>query len=736
MVRENNSVEWFVDGENYFSEVFFRLSQAQSAVCISDWWMSPELYLRRPTSLYPDSQLVEVLGSLADRGVKVYVLLYKEMTFALSINSLHTKKTLQARNRDIKVLRHPSVGLRGGKFFWSHHSKLICIDSSIAFMGGLDMCYGRWDTQEHPLCDLDGDIFPGIDYSNVRVADFEKVHRWKVDSVDRARVPRMPWHDVCISVTGIVVKDLWKHFMELWNHVVKDIIGAKDDREEIIPLPDNTAVQRIQNSLQSVFSRSLDEGPEEVVARSKERRPTLVFPGLVAGVKVELKEREEAIKAMRARFLSKRQRVDTGAEEVEESEEAEKMGGADNRFNFLDVMKTFMTTRFLDPFPDVQRVQAEPGEPETAKLQQEEEQDAAETSRALHYSEGDNGFESIPKRESLAFVNTGSKHVQCQVLRSAGSWSLGVEKSEESILSAYYELILDAKHFIYIENQFFISTSAGKPVINTISEALIQRISMAIEQGEQFRVIVVLPLLPAFEGSVDDPGATVLRVQLHWEYRTICRGKKSIYSKLRKLVDNPEEYISFYSLRTHCLLSGVPTTEMIYVHSKLMIVDDTTVVIGSANINDRSMNGDRDAELCLFVRDSEEMAKKFGEKEVKVTKFAHTLRMQLFKEHSGCEEDWMLENPFKKEFYRVWDRRARRNTRMYHKIFRCYPDNNIKKLSEVKEFMMGAEKGLYETEAGKIKGHIVEFPLEFLSEENLKISVMSKESLLPDNTFV
>ena len=30
--------------------------------------------------------------------------------------------------------------------FWSHHEKLVLIDNEIAFMGGLDLCFGRWDT--------------------------------------------------------------------------------------------------------------------------------------------------------------------------------------------------------------------------------------------------------------------------------------------------------------------------------------------------------------------------------------------------------------------------------------------------------------------------------------------------------------------------------------------------------------------------------------------------------------
>jgi phospholipase D1/2 len=40
---------------------------------------------------------------------------------------------------------------------------------------------------------------------------------------------------------------------------------------------------------------------------------------------------------------------------------------------------------------------------------------------------------------------------------------------------------------------------------------------------------------------------------------------------------------------------------MIYVHSKMMIVDDKTTIIGSANINDRSMKGDRDSELAVNI---------------------------------------------------------------------------------------------------------------------------------------
>ncbi len=37
----------------------------------------------------------------------------------------------------------------------------------------------------------------------------------------------------------------------------------------------------------------------------------------------------------------------------------------------------------------------------------------------------------------------------------------------------------------------------------------------------------------------------------------------------------------------------------IYVHSKMMIVDDAYIIVGSANINQRSMSGSRDTEIAV-----------------------------------------------------------------------------------------------------------------------------------------
>ena len=45
------------------------------------------------------------------------------------------------------------------------------------------------------------------------------------------------------------------------------------------------------------------------------------------------------------------------------------------------------------------------------------------------------------------------------------------------------------------------------------------------------------------------------------------------------------------------------TTEQVYIHAKICIVDDRLAIIGSANINERSQRGDRDSELAAVIRD-------------------------------------------------------------------------------------------------------------------------------------
>lgn len=117
-------------------------------------------------------------------------------------------------------------------------------------------------------------------------------------------------------------------------------------------------------------------------------------------------------------------------------------------------------------------------------------------------------------------------------------------------------------------------------------------------------------------------------------YKTICRGKGfSLLERLfaSKLEDKYEKYIGFFSLRSHGInpYNGIPYTEQIYIHSKIMIIDDEVAIIGSANINDRSMLGDRDSEIGIIIRDSLKKTIKTKSGEIKVSDFCYSLRMRL-----------------------------------------------------------------------------------------------------------
>lgn len=99
---------------------------------------------------------------------------------------------------------------------------------------------------------------------------------------------------------------------------------------------------------------------------------------------------------------------------------------------------------------------------------------------------------SLVVSEYLPFIEP--YNVRAQIVRSISMWS-GSLRTEESIQTAYIELIRQAQHYIYIENQYFISnTMYSTKVQNKIAKAIIDRIGKAISSREVFRVVIVLPV--------------------------------------------------------------------------------------------------------------------------------------------------------------------------------------------------------------------------------------------------
>lgn len=204
-----------------------------------------------------------------------------------------------------------------------------------------------------------------------------------------------------------------------------------------------------------------------------------------------------------------------------------------------------------------------------------------------------------------------------------------------------------SEHFVYIENQFFITSTVvdTTTVENRIGDAIVNRIIKAHAEKKPWRCCVVIPLLPGYTHPIDSPEAGSLRLILECQNRTISRGTRSIFTRLRKEGIDPDDYIGFFSLRGWAKFkSGALTTEQVYIHGKTMIVDDRLVLCGSANINDRSQMGDRDSELVSVVRDTDMIDGTMAGKPFKVGRYAHTLRMRLMREHIGVDVDAIEED--------------------------------------------------------------------------------------------
>ncbi|KAK4939587.1 Phospholipase D1 [Elasticomyces elasticus] len=502
-VRPNCFAQWLVDGRDHMWVVSRAINQAKDVIYIHDWWLSPELYMRRPPAISQKWRLDRLLKRKAEEGVKIFVIVYRNIESAIPIDSQYTKFSLLDLHPNVFVQRSPNQ-FRQNTFFWAHHEKLCIIDHTVAFVGGIDLCFGRWDTPQHTLVDdkptgfepseqpKDADhcqLWPGKDYSNPRIQDFYALNKPYEEMYDRQRVARMPWHDISMQVVGQPARDLTRHFVQRWNYILR------------------------------------------------QRKPTRPTP-------------------------------------------------------------------FLLPPPDFQ----------PADL------------------------------EALGLDGT----CEVQIVRSAGPWSMGTpDKTEHSIMNAYTKLIEESEHFVYMENQFFISScqTEGTTVHNQIGDALVERITRAFKNDEAWKAVIVIPLIPGFQNTVEQEGGTSVRLIMQYQYRSICRGESSIFGRLKAIGIEPEDYIQFYSLRQWGRLGPRKTlvTEQLYIHAKCMVVDDRVALIGSANINERSMLGNRDSECAAVVRDTDMVWSRMNGKPYQVGRFPHTLRMRLMREHLGLDVDKIME---------------------------------------------------------------------------------------------
>jgi len=241
----------------------------------------------------------------------------------------------------------------------------------------------------------------------------------------------------------------------------------------------------------------------------------------------------------------------------------------------------------------------------------------------------------------------------------------GVDKS---IQLAYLNAIRNAKRFLYLENQYFMGSSFAwedhreAPAPQKIPFEIAARIASRIRKGRDFAVYILLPLFP--EG---DPQDSSLQEMLLWQWYTISFMYKTVAQAIKEmnLKDrHPTDYLNFYCLGNRETTTGseaklhevpasfdgdrtVPETLaksrrfMIYVHSKMLIADDEYIIVGSANINERSMAGDRDTEIAIGAYEDNWLHVPNPRGAV------HRFRMNLWGEHlNECLKEFLNpENP-------------------------------------------------------------------------------------------
>ena len=152
-----------------------------------------------------------------------------------------------------------------------------------------------------------------------------------------------------------------------------------------------------------------------------------------------------------------------------------------------------------------------------------------------------------------------------------------------------------------------------------------------------------------------------------------------------------------------------------------MIVDDKTLIMGSANINDRSMLGDRDSEIAVVVEGRLDFEAAGSENGRKVNRKIHDYRKMLFKEHFGQD---VIDPTSDQTWFDLWSI-ANSNTCIYGNYFRCFPSNEYRSFDELKRENRKTETNSnYDLE--KIQGHVVLYPYYFLDKVDL-ISNLRKE---------
>lgn len=699
--RQGNTVKAFTTGEDYFADVCASIQGASSSVFIAGWQVDWAVKLSGQT------RLIDAIKSAADNGARIYVMPWMSPKIGVDTGDLGTMLALFQLNcgRDQPVVFCCPAGSQNDhdaieETFFSHHQKLVVVDNCIAYVGGLDLAFGRRDDARFSLSH-DGRTGPEAYNSCVApgaaVTPFDQGVYLRTgqllgvtaglplsmvsEQVKYAALSASS--DTPVSRALKAAYDRWREplpeWLRAWAQSAAAPIKERLDRaqqslvDKLVPLIDSGAIG--PQDLQQPIDRVGDLVQVAYV--------TLLGAGWLTAKPHPMLLKPQVQSAPLADAVLAPHQPRMPWQDVQVRIEGPSV--YDLSCNFIRRWNGLQTRYLPLPMRRITRIAGglRPPEPAAGK------------------GNGGNGKVMVRVLRSASVVLQRDEYEADRTVPAP-------KGPQHEIHDMMVALIRGAERFVYIENQFFQS-ECGKPSVaaddheatsgplryitahpsnrlkaaltrfgathaydaprNQIARALAERIEDAIRKDHQFHAYLVLPVHP--EGKLDDPAIVG---QVHWTMQSLVFASDSLVNRVRVAIrarqlckqplsdrewmdakekarafdpevrqynfdanvkrDAVRRYLTLLNLRTAQSVGGRVCTEQIYVHSKLLIVDDRFVVLGSANINDRSLAGGRDSELALCLTDlALQDAPLDGRRPVKVRKLAHELRKDLWKKH-------------------------------------------------------------------------------------------------------
>lgn len=177
-----------------------------------------------------------------------------------------------------------------------------------------------------------------------------------------------------------------------------------------------------------------------------------------------------------------------------------------------------------------------------------------------------------------------------------------VDSKESSILEMYKNAISNAHLYIYIENQYFRSPE----IAQEIAKAIVER----KKTNKDLQVLIAI--------EPDESYFSPSRVYLSECFQILKPFFPNQVPIYKLMVDKFQYQKYFDILNWSTKYKGKASYKVINIHSKLMIIDDYFMTIGSANINKRSWNADSEINIAIIDPDK-----------------AKNLRIKLWSAHLG-----------------------------------------------------------------------------------------------------